>query len=82
MKKRILIVFSLIFVFGLFVTGFALNRTNRTAPLHKTASECPMSKDTQSGADMSKVKVEVSAEDCCQKGADCCQGGTCCHKKK
>jgi hypothetical protein len=79
MKKRILVILSLIFVLGLFVTGFAVNRTN--TPVNKTASECPMKKDSQSKPDMSKVMVVISDEDCCQKGADCCKGGACCHKK-
>lgn len=83
MKKRFLIVLSMIFVFGLFATVFALNRTNANA--EKTIS-CPMqnSQTTQTAEnmDMSKVTVFVSGDDCCQPGADCCKGGACCKKKK
>lgn len=80
MKKKFLVIMTMIFVFGLFATVFAVSRTGA-----EKAVSCPM-QTTQTAAnentDFSKVPVYVSEEDCCKPGADCCKGGVCCKKKK
>lgn len=86
MRKRILVVLSAMFVFGLFATVFAMSETNASAG--KTEVSCPMQKsqgnESAQTLDLSKVvvvKSDNSGEDCCQPGADCCKGGACCRKK-
>ena len=84
MKKRFLVLFSIMFVFGLFATAFALSGTNAKA---ESAVSCPMQKtqpaQTADNRDMSKVVVVKSDGDhCCYPGADCCKGGSCCKMKK
>lgn len=83
MKKRFLVLFSIMFVFGLFATAFALSGTNAKA---ESPASCPMQK-TQTAynagdIDLSNVVVVGDADSCCQPGADCCKGGSCCKMKK
>ena len=79
MKKKFLAVMTMVFVFGLFATVFAVSRTGA-----EKAASCPMqSAQTKSAVnmDLSKVPVFISEENCCKPGADCCKGGVCCKKK-
>lgn len=84
MKKRFLVLFSIVFVFGLFATAFALSGTGANA---ENAASCPVQKTQTAPAggntDMSNVVVVKSdGDDCCKPGADCCKGGSCCKTKK
>lgn len=84
MKNRFLVLFSIMFVFGLFAAAFALSGTNVNA---ESAASCPMQQTqpapTADNMDMSKVVVVRSdGDDCCQPGADCYKGGSCCKMKE
>ncbi len=81
MKNKFIIVLSLVFVFGLFVTAFAFNGSAPSA----VQTDCPMKMNAAASTenvDMKNVVVVRSGEDCCEKGADCCKGGSCCKHKK
>jgi hypothetical protein len=80
MRKRILIVLSVMFVFGLFASVFALSRT--TVANDKTASCCPMHKQNNTGASASTEKSNSCCDmaDCCKDGK-CSMGGDCCKDK-
>lgn len=80
MRKRILIALSVMFVFGLFASAFALSRTNAAA--EKTAvSCCPMHKQTTESASGENQKDSCCGmADCCKDGK-CSMGGDCCKDK-
>lgn len=79
MRKRILVVLSIMFVFGLFATAFALTGTNVNA--EKTASCCPIHKQTStSAASTEKSDTCCDMADCCKDGK-CLMGGDCCNGK-
>ncbi len=79
MRKRILVVLSVMFVFGLFATVFALSGTNTSA--EKTEASCPMHKQTAETAAGEKNKDSCCGmTDCCKNGK-CSMGGACCKDK-
>ncbi len=80
MRKRILIALSVMFVFGLFASAFALSRTNATGD--KTAASCcPMHKqNSASTASTEKGDSCCGMADCCKDGK-CSMGGDCCKDK-
>ncbi len=81
MRKKILVVLSVMFVFGLFASVFALSRATVTA--EKTAASCcPMHKQNNADATASTEKGDACCgmADCCKDGK-CSMGGECCKDK-
>ena len=93
MKKRILIAFSALIVFGLFAAVYAYNRS---ATSHHTADSCCAmanccedgkckmggdccAKHKQETASAEKKDSCCGSEDCCKDGK-CSMGGECCKK--
>lgn len=71
MKKRILLAFAVLLVFGLAIVAFAYNKTNHSS--RKASMECcckdgvcPMKGKTANGE---------QAASCCDKDDCCCKGG-------
>lgn len=81
MKKKILVVLSIMLVFGLVAGVFAISRT--TATNEKTAASCcPMHKQNKADATASTEKGDscCNMADCCKDGK-CSMGGDCCKDK-
>jgi hypothetical protein len=79
MRKRILVVLSIVFVFGLVGAVFALSGATATA--EKTASSCcPMHKRNAASASTEKSDSCCGMADCCKDGK-CSMGGDCCKDK-
>lgn len=79
MRKRILVVLSVMLVFGLFATVFALSGAKNAA--EKTEAGCPMHKQTSETASGENHKDSCCGmADCCKDGK-CSMGGACCKDK-
>ncbi len=80
MRKRILVVLSVMFVFGLFGAVFALSGA-RGASTEETAISCPMHKQMAAVASGENQKDSCCGmADCCKDGK-CSMGGNCCKDK-
>lgn len=80
MKKKILVLFSAMLVFGLFATVFALSGANGSTE-KAAASCCPMHKQTSAVASADDQKDSCCGmADCCKDGK-CAGGGSCCKDK-
>lgn len=71
MKKKFLILLSVLFVFGAVAASFAYNRTNSAST---TSASCPMHKQTANGEN----KDSCCGNDNCCKDGKCAMGGACC----
>ena len=80
MKKKFLVAFTAVLVFGLTIAAYAFNNNSLTASGDKT-SACPMSKSAAASAHKSGEKDACCGmADCCKDGK-CSMGGACCKDK-
>jgi hypothetical protein len=79
MRKRFLVILTVLFVFGLAAMAFAFNRaTNNNAP-QTSAATCPMHKQMATTSGEHKDSC-CGMADCCKDGK-CQMGGACCKDK-
>lgn len=79
MKKRFLIVFSALLVFGLAIVAFAYTKANHNTA-NQTSASCPMNESKDATVAAEKEKNSCGMTDCCKDG-HCKMGGSCCKDK-
>ena len=78
MKKRILLVISVLMVLGLTIAAFAYNKTNN----ENGAMDCCAKSDSCPMKNKNAQNAEAQAKDSCCDMPDCCCNGDSCPMKK